>query len=78
MPKIGMLGTGCDDEIIVGNAAAFRDHFSACRIDPRNESPWRSVADGGCGLETQYHQATGRRSRLGIATTDGSCGDRQW
>ena len=36
MPKISMLGTGCYDEIIVGNAAAFRDHFPACRIDSRN------------------------------------------
>ena len=36
MPKIGMLGTSCDEEMIVGNAAAFGDHFSACRIDSRN------------------------------------------
>jgi len=36
MPEIGMLGTGCDDEIIVGNATAFRDHLFARRIDPQN------------------------------------------
>ena len=36
MSEIGMLGTSRDDEIVVGNAAAFREHLAARRVDARN------------------------------------------
>ena len=36
MSEIGMLGASRDDEIVVGNAAAFREHLAARRVDARN------------------------------------------
>src|SRR6266566_8536087 len=66
MSKIGMLGAGRDDEMVVRDAAAFREQFSARRVDARNfrqndlgiALPMEDAADRRCDISRR--QTRGR------------------
>ena len=55
MSEIGVLGTGCDHEIVVRNAAAFRNHLSARRVDARN------IRQNDLGVPLPMEDASDRR-----------------
>ena len=58
MSKIGVLGAGRDDEMVVRDAATFREQFSARRVDARNfrqndvgiALPMEDAADRRCDI----------------------------